>query len=57
MIDLSQQELKLLVGILESVNYKLDGAEVTLPLFKKLKGAILPEPEKDKPVDGEVIKP
>jgi len=43
MIDLSQEELKILVSIMDSVNFKLVDAPKVLPLRAKLFDAIVPE--------------
>jgi hypothetical protein len=43
MIDLSQEELKILVSIMDSVNFKLIDAPKVLPLRQKLYDAVVPE--------------
>jgi hypothetical protein len=54
MIDLSQEEIKILVAVLDSVNFKLADAPKVVPLREKLFAAIVP----DKPVvkDAEIVK-
>jgi len=54
MIDLSQDEIKLLVAVLDSVSFKLVDAPKVLPLLEKLGKAI--EPEKPKVEDAEIVK-
>lgn len=37
---LSEDEIKILITLLEQLNYKLEGAAVVLPILKKLKSGI-----------------
>ena len=66
-MTLSEDEIKILVTLLEQLNYKLEGAAIVLPILKKLKGEIKqpdlkpsgnadPIPS-DTPVNTEVIEP
>lgn len=54
MIDLSQEEIKILVMVLDSVNFKLVDAPKVIPLRQKLADAI--EPEKPKVEEAQVVK-
>ena len=59
MIDLTQEDLKILVTVLDSVNFKLLDAPKVLPLRQKLADAIVPDkpPVVPKPVvDADIVK-
>lgn len=47
MLDLSQEELKLLVSILIHLNYKLEDARIIIPLADKIRKEIIEEPVKE----------
>lgn len=64
---LSEDEIKVLVTLLEQLNYKLEGAAIVLPILKKLKAGVTQpdlKPSEDanpvvpeEPVNPEVIEP
>lgn len=47
MIDLSQEELKFLVALLDSASFRLLEAPAVLPLRQKLANSIIVEPKKE----------
>ena len=51
-VEFSQDELKIIVGLLLQLNFKLPDAIVVHPIVEKLQSHITPDPE---PVEGETV--
>lgn len=55
-MQLSEDEIKVLVTLLEQLNYKLEGAAIVLPILKKLKSEIK-QPDLEPAGDADPIVP